>query len=192
TGDRHIASLSFLRCTRRQHLRGDRFQSLTLFGSRFLVDVIICKIPVSERLHHSLTLWALPDAGDRKSVEFHFSVIAFLNEEHLAAAAGHLGRFGAEPTWARGVARTRFLELAGNFPWSFVFSFICCSSKGRSKEEEPCNEGAGEEKYGFHGAKFYDQRRLGQADFVVRTCCNRYRVEDTDASLFYISARRSR
>src|SRR6266498_533876 len=135
TGNRHVASLSFLRCTRRQHLRGNRFQCFALFGSRFLVDVIVCKIPVAERFHHRLTLWALPHSRDGEPIEFHFSVSAVLDEEHLAAAAGHFCGLGIEPAWAGRITGTGFLELAGNFPWSFIFWFIC-GLKRRPKENQ--------------------------------------------------------
>src|SRR6266496_410941 len=147
--DRRVARFGFLRSARRQHLRDDRFQCFALFGSRFLVDVIVGKIPVSERFHHRLTLGALPYSRDGKSVEFHFSVIAYLNEEHLTAAAGHLGRFGAEPTGTCGVARTGFFELSGNFPWSLIFWFI---DRTRSRSET-------EKRYGEHAERREEERR---------------------------------
>src|SRR6266496_6441497 len=149
--DRRVARFGFLRSARRQHLRDDRFQCFALFGSRFLVDVIVGKIPVSERFHHRLTLGALPHSRYGKSVEFHSSVSAFTNEKHLSAAAGHLGRLGTEPAGTGGVARTGFFELAGNFPWSFVFWFIC-GLKRRPKENQGRNERAGEEGCRFHRA----------------------------------------
>src|SRR6266542_5561807 len=165
-GDRRVASLSFLRCTRRQHLRGNRFQCFALFGSRFLVDVIVCKIPVAERFHHRLTLGALPPSRDGKSVEFHSSVSAFTNEKHLSAAAGHLGRLGTEPAGTGGVARTGFFELAGNFPWSFVFLFIC-GLKKRPKENQGRNERAGEEGCRFHRADCIASCVSGQCDLTL-------------------------
>src|SRR5436190_6339136 len=167
--DRHVARFRFLRCARRQHLRSDRFQGFALFRSRFLVDVIVGKIPVSERFHHRLTLGALPHSRDGKSVEFHFSVIAFFNEEYLAATTGHLGRFGTEPTGARCVTRTGFFELARNFPRGFIFWFIG-RTRSRSETEKRDGEHAErrwEERRGFHGARFYNHARFGQTDFVV-------------------------
>jgi hypothetical protein len=100
-----------------------------------------------------LTLRTLPDARDSQSVEFHFSVIAFLNEEYLSAAAGHLGRLGTEPTRTCGVARTSFFELAGNFPRGFVFGFTR-GLKRHTEAEEAADERAQEEQCGFHGPNF--------------------------------------
>src|SRR5947208_2790847 len=134
-GDRHVPCFGFLRCARRQHLCSDRFQPFSLFRSGLFVDVIVGEVPVSERLHHRLAFGALADAGDGKSVEFHFSVVAFLNEGHLAATTGHLGRFGIEPAGTRGVTRTGFFELAGNFPWSLIFWFIGCTRSRRETEK---------------------------------------------------------
>src|SRR6266545_4255866 len=164
-GDRHVARFSFLGCARRQYFRSDRFQCFALFRSRFLVDVIVREVPVAERFHHGLALRALPHSGDGESIEFNFSVISLLDEKHLAAAAGHLGRFGTEPAGTRGVARAGFFELAGNFPWGFVFGSIC-GSKGRSKDEEAGDENIWVEGSGFHSAKFYRLTRAGQVDFV--------------------------
>src|SRR6266498_67648 len=164
-GDRHVARFGFLRCTRGQYFRSDRFQCFALFGSGFLVDVIVGKIPVAERFHHGLALRALPHSRDGESIEFNFSVISLLDEKHLAAAAGHLGRLGTEPAGTRRVARAGFFKLAGNFPRSFVFGFIC-GSNGRSEEQEPCNERVRKEGADFHSAKFYRRTRAGQVDFV--------------------------
>src|SRR6266516_825182 len=147
--DRHVARFGFLRCARRQHLRSDCFQCFSLLRASLLVDIIVGKIPVSKRFHHRLTLGALPHSRDGKSVEFHFSVIAFLNEEHLTAATGHLGRFGTEPTGTCGVARTGFFELAGNFPWSLIFWFI---DRARSRSET-------EKRYGEHAERREKERR---------------------------------
>src|SRR5439155_14224950 len=95
-----------------------------------------------------------PYSRDGKSVEFHFSVITFLNEEYLAAAAGHLGRFGIEPTGTRGVARTGFFELTRDFPRGFVFRFICSSKRGPNAEKT-CNKRTREERYCLHNTEFY-------------------------------------
>jgi hypothetical protein len=76
---------------------------------------------------------------DGKAVEFNFSVIAFLDEEHLPAAASHFGRFGIKPTRTRGVTRARFFELAGDFPRGFIFWFVR-SSQRHSMDEEGPNE----------------------------------------------------
>src|SRR6266496_2410781 len=162
--DRRVTRFGFLRCARRQHLRRDGFQCFALFRSGFLVDVIVREVPVSERFHHCLTLRALPHGRDGKSVEFHFSVIAFLNEEHLPAAAGHLGRLGTEPTGTRRVARTGFFQLARNFPWSLVF-WLICRSKRRPEEDEACNECAGENGCGFHRAECMATYVSGQIHF---------------------------
>src|SRR5207244_13457424 len=125
--DRRLTLFGFLRCARRQHLHRDGFQCFALFRSGFLVDVIVREVPVSERFHHGLALRALPHGRDGKSVEFHFSVIAFLNEEHLPAAAGHLGRFGTEPTRTRRVARKGFFQLASNVQRGLIYSLLCCT-----------------------------------------------------------------
>src|SRR6266566_1618242 len=166
SGDRNVTSFGFLRGARRQYLRSDRFQCFALFWSRFLVDVIVGKVPVSERFHHRLTLGALAHSRDGKPIEFNFSIIAVLNEEHLAAATGHFCGFGIEPAWAGCITGTGFLELAGNFPWSFVF-WLICTSKRRPKEEEACNECAGEKGCGFHRAECMATSVSGQTDFDV-------------------------
>jgi integrase len=166
SGDRNVTSFGFLRGARRQHLRSDHFQCFALFRSRFLVDVIVGKIPVSERFHHGLSLRTLTDVGDGKAIESNFSIIAFLNEEHLAAATGHFCGFGIEPAWAGCITGTGFLELAGNFPWSFVLWFIR-GSKRRPNEDESCNECAGEEGCAFHRTKCISTCVSGQCDFDV-------------------------
>jgi len=89
---------------RRQHCAGDTFQRFALLGARLLVDVIIGKVPVAVRFHHRLAFWTLAHFRHSETVEPGFAVITFLDEEHLAAAAGHLGRFGIEPAWTRSVA----------------------------------------------------------------------------------------
>ena len=65
---------------RRQHHGRDRLQRFALLGIRFFVNIVCGKFPFSERIHHRLALRALRVVGDGKSVEFHISVIAFLNE----------------------------------------------------------------------------------------------------------------
>src|SRR5207248_2852804 len=137
-GGRPVPCFGFLRCARRQHLCSDRFQPFSLLRSGLFVDVIVGEVPVSERLHHRLAFRALADAGDGKSIEFHFSVVAFFNEEHLAAATGHLGRFGIEPTGTSCITRTGFFELARNFPWSLIFWFI---GRTRSRSETEKRDG---------------------------------------------------
>src|SRR6266853_506426 len=125
--DRRVTDFSFFRGTTGQNFPGNRFQRFALFRCRLLIDVIIREVPVAEGIHHRLAFRALPHICYREAVEFHPAVVAFLNEEHLTAAAGHLGWFGIEPTRPSCITRTGLFQLAGNFPWSFVLWFIGCT-----------------------------------------------------------------
>ena len=118
--NRNIACLGLLRGAGNQHDVRDRFQRLALFGSRFLVDVIVGESPIAEGTHHRFAGWALRHVRDRETVELGFAVSPFFNKEHLPAAAGHLRWFGIEPAWARGVTRTGLLQLPGDLPRCFV------------------------------------------------------------------------
>ena len=103
--------------------------------------------------------------SDRQPIELGFAVITFLNEKHLAAAAGHLGWFGIEPARARGITRAGFFELAGDFPGSFVFALIC-ALQGNSTAEETHNQRTQPEKgCRFHSANFISARAIEQTDF---------------------------
>src|SRR5438552_4977468 len=167
--DRHITSFGLLRCARFQYLCRYCFQAFPLFERRLLIDVVKREVPVSERSHHRLAFRALRHVSNGEAVEFHFPVIASLNEEHLPAAAGHLGRFGIEPAWTRCITRAGLFELARNFPWSFIFWFINRTrSRGETEKRDDERAERGEEKRpGFHSAKFYNDARLGQPDFVL-------------------------
>src|SRR5436309_9094788 len=87
----------------------------------------ICKVPVAIRFHHRLTLWTLAHCSDSQSVELCVSVIAFFDEQNLAATASHFGRFGVKPTWTCGITRARFFELTGDLPWCSIIGLVCGS-----------------------------------------------------------------
>src|SRR6266498_3097800 len=165
-GDRNVTNFGSLRGARHQHRRGDSFQRFSLLRARLLIDVCVGKVPVPERFHHGLSLRTLTRVCDGKSIEFNFSIIAVLNEEHLAAATGHFCGFRIEPAWAGRITGTGFLELTGNFPWSFIFWFIC-GLKRRPKEEEACNECPGENGCGFHKADCIASCVSGQCDLTL-------------------------
>src|SRR5262249_54419356 len=129
--------------------------------------VIVGKIPVSVRFHHCLAFGALPHGRDGQSIEFYFSVVTLLDEKHLAAAAGHLCRFGIEPAWTRRVARTGFFELAGDFPRSFIF-WLICGSQRCDMGGDTCKKRTREEQFRFHAENF-----TAACAFPTRRFCRR-------------------
>src|SRR2546422_1703916 len=116
-GDRYVTNLGLGRCFSDQHLLRERLQSVALLGVRLRVNVEVVEIPLPEGIHHRLPLRALDHASHRKAVQRDIPVAALLDEQELAAAAGHARRLRSEPARACGIAGAGFLELPHDPPW---------------------------------------------------------------------------
>src|SRR6266700_6012639 len=177
-----ITRLRFLRHTWRQHRAGDGFQCFSLLRVGILVDVVICKVPIAVRFHHRLTLWTLAHCSDSQSVEFCVSVIAFFDEQNLAATTSHFSRFGVKPTWTCGITRAGFFELTGNLPWRFIF-WLMCSSQRKLNTEHTHKRTQPERGRRFHGADFIMTRAIDKSILIMVECESGARTHRTPKAL---------